>query len=121
MFNPAFFLFFFFSPIYMFLFLTISLFVYPEAFFVLPWRATILFLPIPTMKQQSQILHKVVLQNSTFVLVIDGPNYVSVTLLLDGKNFLAWARAIRHALGAKNKFQFVDGSIPVLALLDPNR
>jgi len=51
----------------------------------------------------------------------DGPNFVKVTPILDKSNYLSWAWAIRRALMVNNKFQFVDGSIPISALLDPNR
>lgn len=48
-----------------------------------------------------------------FVHPSDGPSSVTVTPLLTGSNYHGWARSMRRALGAKNKFDFVDGTIPV--------
>ncbi|GAU48591.1 hypothetical protein TSUD_405820 [Trifolium subterraneum] len=42
----------------------------------------------------------------------DGPGSVKVTPPLNGSNYHSWARSMRRALGAKLKFEFVDGSIP---------
>jgi hypothetical protein len=42
----------------------------------------------------------------------DGPSSVKVTSLLTGSNYHSWARSMRRALGAKLKFEFLDGSIP---------
>jgi len=50
----------------------------------------------------------------------EGPNSVTVTPLLTGSNYLAWSRSMKHALGAKNKFAFVDGSIPIPPVDDLN-
>ncbi|MCI31365.1 hypothetical protein A2U01_0052577, partial [Trifolium medium] len=43
----------------------------------------------------------------------DRPFSVKVTPVLTGSNYHSWARSMRHALGAKLKFEFLDGSIPV--------
>jgi len=51
----------------------------------------------------------------------EGLNSVIVSLKHDGSRYLAWTRPMHRALGAKNKFQFLDGSIPVPALQDLNR
>jgi len=51
----------------------------------------------------------------------EGPNYVTITPLFTGSNYLAWSRWMKCALGAKNKFAFVDGSIPVPPPDDLNR
>lgn len=51
----------------------------------------------------------------------EGPNSVTVTPLLIGSNYLAWSRSMKRALGAKNKFAFVDGSIPIPDPDDLNR
>jgi len=56
-----------------------------------------------------------------YVHLSEGPNSVTVSPKIDGSNYLAWTRAMRRALGAKNKFQFVNGTILVPALGDPNR
>ncbi|MCI45708.1 polynucleotidyl transferase ribonuclease H fold, partial [Trifolium medium] len=50
----------------------------------------------------------------------DGPSTVVVKLLLSYSNYQVWARSMRRALGGKNKFEFVDGSIPVPTDFDPN-
>jgi len=50
-----------------------------------------------------------------------GPNFVTVTPLLTGSNYLAWSRSMKRALGVNNKFAFVDGSIPIPPLDDLNR
>ncbi|MCI40253.1 receptor-like serine/threonine kinase, partial [Trifolium medium] len=41
----------------------------------------------------------------------DGPSSVSITPVLTHSNHHAWARSMRRALGGKNKFDFVDGTI----------
>jgi hypothetical protein len=51
----------------------------------------------------------------------EGPNFVVVTPLLNGSNYLAWSRSMRRALGAKNKLAFVDGTLPIPDLQDLNR
>lgn len=50
-----------------------------------------------------------------FVHPSDGPNTVTVSPVLNanGTNYHSWARSMRRALGGKNKFDFVDGSIEV--------
>lgn len=40
----------------------------------------------------------------------EGPNSVTVTLKLDGSNYLTWNRSMKRALGAKNKLKFIDRS-----------
>ena len=50
----------------------------------------------------------------------DGPSSIMVTPLLNGTNYHVWAQSMRRALGAKNKFNFVDGSIPIPDTLDPS-
>jgi hypothetical protein len=52
-----------------------------------------------------------------FVYSSDGPSSVIVKPLLNGANYHSWARAMRRALGGKMKFEFVDGTIPVV--IDP--
>ncbi|RHN71398.1 putative gag-polypeptide of LTR copia-type [Medicago truncatula] len=51
----------------------------------------------------------------------EGPNSVTVTPLLTGPNYLAWNRSMKRALGTKNKFVFIDGSVPIPPLDDLNR
>ncbi|XP_057456379.1 uncharacterized protein LOC130747451 [Lotus japonicus] len=48
-----------------------------------------------------------------FVHPGDGPLTVSVSPKLTSANYQMWTRSMRRALSAKNKFRFVDGSIPV--------
>ncbi|XP_045812617.1 uncharacterized protein LOC123906683 isoform X2 [Trifolium pratense] len=51
----------------------------------------------------------------------DGPSSVKVTPLLTGANYHSWARSMRRALGAKLKFEFLDGTIPTPAdAFDPS-
>ncbi|KAL0310614.1 UNVERIFIED_CONTAM: hypothetical protein Sangu_2356100 [Sesamum angustifolium] len=44
------------------------------------------------------------------LLSSDHPGLVLVSSPLDGKNFLAWSRAVRRALGAKSKLGFITGA-----------
>ncbi|MCI10080.1 receptor-like serine/threonine kinase [Trifolium medium] len=56
-----------------------------------------------------------------FVHSSDGPSSVKVTPLLIGSNYHSWARSMRRALGAKLKFEFLDGSIPApVDVFDPS-
>jgi len=55
-----------------------------------------------------------------FVHPSEDPNFVLVTPPLNGSNYLAWSRSMRHALGAKNKLSFIDGSLLVPDLLELN-
>ncbi|KAL0324617.1 UNVERIFIED_CONTAM: hypothetical protein Scaly_2428800 [Sesamum calycinum] len=38
------------------------------------------------------------------------PGMMLVSMPLDGKNFLSWSRAVRRALGAKSKLDFITGT-----------
>lgn len=49
-----------------------------------------------------------------------GPNYVALTPKLECVNYLAWTCAMCRALGAKNKFKFVNRSITFPGHGDPN-
>jgi hypothetical protein len=50
----------------------------------------------------------------------DGPSSVKVTPF-NGSNYHSWARSMRRALGAKLKFEFLDGSIPApIDAFDPS-
>jgi len=51
----------------------------------------------------------------------EGPNTVTVTPLITSSNYLAWRRSMQRALGAKNKFAFIDGSTSALDDDDLNR
>jgi hypothetical protein len=51
--------------------------------------------------------------NVYYVHSSDGPSTVSVIPKLNHSNYHAWARSMRRALGSKNKFDFVDGTIGV--------
>ncbi|PNX70846.1 hypothetical protein L195_g057802, partial [Trifolium pratense] len=51
-------------------------------------------------------------QNPFFIHHSDHPGLVLVSHLLTEENYLSWRRAMTIALRAKNKFGFVDGSIP---------
>ena len=58
--------------------------------------------------------------NVYYVHLSDGPSSVAITPVLSHSNYHSWARSMRRALGGKNKFDFVDGSIPVPTDFDPN-
>ncbi|XP_019415124.1 PREDICTED: uncharacterized protein LOC109326775 [Lupinus angustifolius] len=45
---------------------------------------------------------------------------ILVSTTLDGSNYQSWSRNMRRALGSKNKYKFVNGSIPVPNHLDPD-
>jgi hypothetical protein len=51
--------------------------------------------------------------NVYYVHSSDGPSSVSVTPKLNHSNYHSWTRSMRRALGAKNKFDFVNGTIEV--------
>jgi hypothetical protein len=53
-----------------------------------------------------------------FVHSSDGPSSVSVKPVLTGSNYQSWACAMRRALGGKMKYEFVDGTLPVVT--DPS-
>ncbi|KAL0303694.1 UNVERIFIED_CONTAM: hypothetical protein Sradi_6237500 [Sesamum radiatum] len=44
------------------------------------------------------------------LLSLDHPGLILVSSPLDGKNFLAWSRAVKRALGAKSKLGFITGT-----------
>ncbi|KAL0369048.1 UNVERIFIED_CONTAM: hypothetical protein Scaly_1123700 [Sesamum calycinum] len=44
------------------------------------------------------------------LLSSDHPGMILVSSPLDGKNFLAWSRAVKRALGAKMKLGFITGT-----------
>jgi len=50
----------------------------------------------------------------------EGPSSLAISLKLKGSNYLAWSRSMQHALGAKNKLTFIDGSMPIPDLGDLN-
>ncbi|MCH79609.1 retrovirus-related Pol polyprotein from transposon TNT 1-94 [Trifolium medium] len=58
--------------------------------------------------------------NVYYIHSSDGPSSVSITPVLTHSNYHAWARSMRRALGAKNKYDFVDGTIPVPEPFDPS-
>ncbi|MCH80297.1 hypothetical protein A2U01_0001064 [Trifolium medium] len=63
------------------------------------------------------------LKNSDSVFYVhpsEGPNSLTVTPQLKGSNCLAWSRSMRHALGAKNKLAFINGSTPIPDAQDLN-
>ncbi|KAL4575087.1 hypothetical protein LXL04_021928 [Taraxacum kok-saghyz] len=46
-----------------------------------------------------------------FVHHSDNPGSILVSQILTGENYASWSRSMKIALSAKNKFEFVDGSI----------
>ncbi|XP_057431475.1 uncharacterized protein LOC130724295 [Lotus japonicus] len=55
-----------------------------------------------------------------FIHSSDNPSATMVNPPLNGKNYNAWARSMKRALVAKNKFRFVNGEIPVPTATDAN-
>jgi len=51
----------------------------------------------------------------------EGPSSLTVSLKLDGSNYLAWNRSMKRSLGTKNKLGFINGSIEQPDLDDLNR
>jgi len=72
-------------------------------------------------RQAPIIVQQANIDSVFYVHPSEGPNSVTVTPLLTGSNYLAWSRSMKHALGTKNKFGFVDGSIPIPSSDDLNR
>ncbi|CAJ2649025.1 uncharacterized protein LOC123908870 [Trifolium pratense] len=58
--------------------------------------------------------------NVYYVHPSDGPSSVSITPVLNHSNYHSWTKSMRRPLGAKNKFDFVDGTIPVPNPFDPS-
>jgi hypothetical protein len=52
-----------------------------------------------------------------FVHPCYGSSSISVTPVLNGSNFHSWARSMDRAPCGKMKFEFVDGTIPVVFVL----
>jgi hypothetical protein len=59
-------------------------------------------------------------ENPYFLHHADSPGTVLVSQQLNGDNFVTWKRSMDMALVAKNKFGFVDGSLPKPPVGDPN-
>ncbi|XP_021631768.1 uncharacterized protein LOC110629163 [Manihot esculenta] len=51
----------------------------------------------------------------------ENPSLVLVSTLLNEKNYHPWARAMKMALLSKNKYRFVDGTLPAPQIADPMR
>ena len=60
-------------------------------------------------------------ESAYFVHPSEVPNSVIVSSKFNGSNDLAWSRSMQRALGAKNKLPFINGSLPMPDLDDPNR
>jgi hypothetical protein len=43
----------------------------------------------------------------------EGPHSVLISPKFNGSNYIAWSRSMQHALGAKKKLPFINGSLPV--------
>jgi len=56
-----------------------------------------------------------------FVYPLEYSSTVNDTPQLNGDNYHAWSVKMRRALAMKNKFKFVDGSIPIPDEDDLNR
>jgi len=70
---------------------------------------------VPPIQDPSQQLG-----NVYFVHASDGSSSVSISPVLNHSNYHSWVRSMQRTLGAKNKFGFVDGSIPVPMEFDPS-
>jgi hypothetical protein len=55
-----------------------------------------------------------------FIHQADSPGTIVVSQHLIGDNFVTWKRSMDMVLVAKNKFGFVDGSLPKPPVGDPN-
>lgn len=51
----------------------------------------------------------------------DNPGSILVSQILTGENFASWSRSMEIALSAKNKFEFVDNSLPKPDGSDPEK
>ncbi|XP_058774287.1 uncharacterized protein LOC131648552 [Vicia villosa] len=51
----------------------------------------------------------------------EGPNLVCISPKLNGSNYLAWSKSMQRALGAKNKFSFINGDLAIPSHQDLNR
>lgn len=60
------------------------------------------------------------LATCTMFILSDGPSFVLVKPMLTHSSYRAWVRSMRRALGGKNKFDFVDGSIQIPEEFDPS-
>ncbi|XP_019455050.1 PREDICTED: uncharacterized protein LOC109356169 [Lupinus angustifolius] len=49
----------------------------------------------------------------------ENPGFILVSHPLDGTNYISWSRAMRRALGSKNKYKFVNGAIRMPSTTDP--
>ncbi|XP_019415017.1 PREDICTED: uncharacterized protein LOC109326712 [Lupinus angustifolius] len=59
--------------------------------------------------------------HSPYYMYLGGnPGSILVTPSLDGNNYQSWSRAMRRALRSKNKYRFIDGSLPPRPPTDPN-
>ena len=56
-----------------------------------------------------------------FVHHSDNPGSILVSQILNGENYASWSRSMMIALSAKNKFEFVDGSIPKPSNTEPEK
>lgn len=50
----------------------------------------------------------------------DNPSTILVTPPLNGENYHSWSRAMEMALGVENKSMFIDGSLVIPSVTDPN-
>ena len=46
-----------------------------------------------------------------FLSASDNPGSTFISCVLNGENYSTWARATWHALKAKNKLGFIDGTV----------
>ncbi|KAB1200007.1 hypothetical protein CJ030_MR0G008651 [Morella rubra] len=78
-------------------------------------------LPNPQNLPSLLICNQDSMTDSAYIITLgDTSNAPIVSPPLNGKNYYSWSRAMLMAIGARNKFGFLDGSIPQPASSDPN-
>ncbi|XP_025606765.1 uncharacterized protein [Arachis hypogaea] len=60
------------------------------------------------------------LSSPFYILLSENPGIHITNVTLTGSNYSAWSKAMMNALYSKNKFKFVDGTIPKPEKIDPN-
>ncbi|XP_020961343.1 uncharacterized protein LOC110263847 [Arachis ipaensis] len=60
------------------------------------------------------------LSSPYYILPSENPGIPITNVTLTGSNYSAWSKAMMNALYSKNKFEFVDGTIPKPKKTDPN-
>ena len=56
--------------------------------------------------------HVIPYSDPYYLTKADCPSTQLGNIVFNGNNYLNWSRSVRMALGAKNKLDFIDGSLP---------